>query len=119
MAERKLEARADVDRTGMVAQVVEQHRDEIEALCRRYNVVRLEVFGSAADGTFDPAHSDVDFLVEFRPLELGKLADAYFGLLGELQRLFQRRIDLVTPRSIRNPYFLRGVNEPRRLFYAA
>jgi uncharacterized protein len=103
----------------MVAAVIEQHRDEVAALCRRFSVARLEVFGSAADGTFDPAHSDVDFLVEFRPLDPGPLADAYFGLLDGLRRLFQRKIDLVIPRSIRNPYFLRGVNETRRLFYAA
>jgi len=103
----------------MFAAVVEQHRDAIEALCRRYHVARLEVFGSAADGTFDPARSDVDFLVEFEPLEPGKLADAYFGLLADLEKTFQRRVDLVTPKAIRNPYFLRGVNATRRLLYAA
>lgn len=103
----------------MIAVVIEQYRDEIGALCRRFNVARLEVFGSAANGTFDPARSDVDLLVEFQPLEPGPLADAYFGLLEELRRLFRRKVDLVTPRSIRNPYFLRGVNETRRLFYAA
>ncbi len=43
-------------------------REELAALCRRYDVVRLEVFGSAARGTdFDPATSDADFLVEFDP----------------------------------------------------
>jgi len=44
----------------MVAADVEQHRDGMEALCRRFHVARLEVFGSAASGTFDPAHSDVE-----------------------------------------------------------
>ncbi len=103
----------------MLAVVIEQHREEIETLCRRFNVARLEVFGSAADGTFDPEQSDVDFLVEFQPLEPGPLADAYFGLLAELQRILQRKVDLVTPKAIRNPYFLRGVNDTRRLLYAA
>lgn len=103
----------------MVAAVVRDNRGAIEELCQRFAVVRLEVFGSAADGTFDPARSDVDFLVEFQPLEPGKLADAYFGLLEELRLLFGRKVDLVTPRSIRNPYFLRGVNETRRPLYAA
>ncbi len=103
----------------MVAAVIEQHRAEIETLCRRFHVARLEVFGSAADGTFDPAHSDVDFLVEFQPLEPGALADAYFGLLAEFERVFGRRVDLVTPKAIRNPYLLRSVNETRRPLYAA
>lgn len=103
----------------MVAAVVQNSRDAIEELCRRFNVARLEVFGSAAHGSFDPSRSDLDFLVEFQPLDPPKLADAYFGLLDALQLLFQRKVDLVTTRSIRNPYFLRGVNETRRPLYAA
>ncbi len=103
----------------MLAVVIEQHRAEIETLCRRFNVARLEVFGSAADGTFNPERSDVDFLVEFQPLEPGSLADAYFGLLAELERIFRRKVDLVTPKAIRNPYFLRGVNETRQPLYPA
>lgn len=103
----------------MLTAVIEQHRSEIETLCRRYHVARLEVFGSAADGNFDPACSDVDFLVEFQPLEPGPLADAYFGLLAELEEMFQRKVDLVTLKAIRNPHFLRGVNETRRPLYAA
>lgn len=103
----------------MLIAVIEQHRQEIETLCRRFHVARLEIFGSAADGTFDPAHSDVDFLVEFQRLEPGPLADAYFGLLAALEGVFQRKVDLVTLKAIRNPYFLRGVNETRRPLYAA
>lgn len=103
----------------MFATIIEEHRKELETLCRRFHVARLEIFGSAADGTFDPQRSDVDFLVEFQPLEPGALADAYFGLLAELERVFQRKVDLVTPRSIRNPYFLKGVNKSRRPLYAA
>ena len=103
----------------MVAAVIEQHREEIEALCRRFHVARLEVFGSAADGSFDPARSDVDLLIEFQPLEPGPLADAYFGLLSEFKRIFQRRVDLVTRKAIRNPYFLQDVDATRQPFYAA
>lgn len=103
----------------MVAAIVQDNRVAIEDLCRRFHVARLEVFGSAADGTFDPTRSDLDFLVDFQPLEPAQLADSYFGLLDELQLLFQRRVDLVTSRSVRNPYFLRGVNETRRPLYAS
>ena len=100
-------------------QPIEDNRAAIADLCRRFNVARLEVFGSAASGEFDEARSDVDFLVEFMPLEPGPLADAYFGLLAELTMLFRRKVDLVTPKAIRNPYFLRRVNETRRALYAA
>jgi len=102
----------------MVA-IIDTRRNELESLCRKHRVRRLEVFGSAADGTFDSARSDIDFLVEFEPLDPPKLADAYFGLLVDLERTFNRDIDLVTPKAIRNPYFLRDINETRRLIYAA
>jgi hypothetical protein len=99
--------------------LIERSRATVDELCRRFHVARLEVFGSAADGQFEEARSDLDFLVEFQPLEPGPLADAYFGLLTELQRLFARKVDLVTPKAIRNPYFLRAVNQTRRMLYAA
>lgn len=99
--------------------LIEDNRDAIEALCRRFHVAKLEVFGSAATGAFDPARSDVDFLVEFHRDVPMNAADQYFGLLFALEEIFGRKIDLVTSRSIRNPYFLRGVNETRQPFYVA
>jgi uncharacterized protein len=102
-----------------MTRIIEDNKAAVEGLCRRFHVARLEVFGSAAEGTFDPQRSDLDFLVEFRPLEPGPLADAYFGLLSELQRLFDRKVDLVTPKAIRNPHFLKSVNATRKELYAA
>ncbi len=99
--------------------LVEEHRIQLEGLCRKHHVKRLELFGSGAHGNFDPARSDLDFLVEYLPLPDGEHAQAFFGLLHDLEDLFQRRIDLVMTRAIRNPYFLRGVNENRRVVYAA
>ncbi|MFQ5489635.1 MAG: nucleotidyltransferase family protein [Phycisphaerae bacterium] len=99
--------------------LIEDNRSTIEGLCKKYGVVRLDVFGSAAAGGFDFQTSDLDFLVEFEPRQPGPLADAYFGLLSELERVFQRSIDLVTPGAIRNPYFRRGIDETRRMLYAA
>jgi len=99
--------------------LVEDKHKELNALCKRFRVQRFEVFGSAADGSFDPATSDLDFLVEFLPLQPGEHFDAYFGLLEALQELFQRRIDLVETTAMRNPYFIRRVNESRISIYAA
>lgn len=91
----------------------------ITEVCRRYGVKRLEVFGSAATGGFDPETSDCDFLVEFYPLPPGQRADAYFGLLEELQALLGRPVDLVVARAIRNPYFREAVEMTREVVYAA
>jgi len=43
-------------------------KEDVIALCRRFDVARLEIFGSAARAAdFNPDASDVDFLVEFPP----------------------------------------------------
>jgi hypothetical protein len=99
--------------------LVEEKQKELNGLCRRYHVLRLEVFGSAAEGDFRPQESDLDFLVEFQPLLPGQYADAYFGLLVALEGLFERRVDLVMPRAVRNPYFREAMDRTRRLVYAA
>ncbi len=102
----------------MVA-IIDSRLNELENLCRKHRVRRLEVFGSAADGTFDPALSDMDFLVEYEELQPGEHYEAYFGLWEDLTPLFGRKIDLVDPESIRNPFVLRRVNESRKLVYDA
>ncbi len=96
-----------------------EKRAELEALCRRYGVRRLELFGSAATGGDRPGASDLDFLVEFGPPSVGAYADAYFGLLESLEALFRRRVDLVVASAIRNPYFLQAVERSKTLLYAA
>lgn len=100
--------------------LIEQHRDELQTLCQRHHVARLELFGSALDADqFDSHRSDLDFLVEFCTLPPGEYADSYFSLLEDLRELFQRPVDLVVSRAIRNPYFLQEVNRTRTVLYAA
>ena len=100
-------------------QLIEDNRAALEQLCVKYKVARLEVFGSAADGTFDPATSDLDFLVEFTVDDRISAFDQYFGLLETLQSLFDRNVDLIEDGAARNPYFIRAVNESRVAVYAA
>src|SRR5260370_36711458 len=99
--------------------LIDQHRPELEALCRRNAVARLELFGSATGEQFDPAASDLDFLVEFMPLPPSERADAYFGLLHGLECLLRRKIDLVTGQAIENRFFRRAVDSQRTVLYAA
>ena len=80
--------------------LISEKRTDIAALCRRYRVRHLEVFGSAARGEdFEPARSDADFLVEFAP-------DAHAGLKElleierELRGILGREVDLVERRLI-------------------
>lgn len=98
---------------------VAEHAAAVRELCRRYRVRTLELFGSAAKGTFDPARSDLDFLVEFDDLSPRDAADRYFGLLHSLEDLFGTKVDLVDAMAVHNPYFLRAIKPSRTVLYAA
>ena len=99
--------------------IVDVEATELAELAHRFGVARLDLFGSGAGEHFDPSHSDLYFLVTFQDTPPGGMANAYFGLLEGLERLFERPVDLVTERSIKNPYFLRSVNQTRRPVYVA
>ena len=99
--------------------VIATRRSQMAELCRRFHVRRMEVFGSAVGGDFDPDRSDVDLLVEFEPLGPKNHANDYFGLLEALESLFERPVDLVSARAIRNPYFAASVDATRETLYAA
>jgi predicted nucleotidyltransferase len=98
--------------------LLHQKRNEIAELCRTFGIRKLEVFGSAATGSFDPETSDIDFIVD-----LGEYDDTvgarYMGLAAALEELFGRRVDLITTRSIRDPLFMSHVNTQRRTIYEA
>jgi predicted nucleotidyltransferase len=98
---------------------IAQHRAYISAICQRYQIRRLEVFGSAARGDdFDAEHSDADFLVEFSkeaPADLHR----FFGIKSELESLLGRGVDLIEPGAVRNPFVLDSINQHHEATYAA
>ena len=99
-------------------ELIEARRADIEALCRKLGVRRLDVFGSALGSTFTDV-SDVDILVEFdRSLPAGPF-DTYFALKEGLEQLLGRQVDVVTITAVRNPYFLDEVLQNRENLYAA
>ena len=98
-------------------QVLAEHLLEVAALCRRHRVARLDVFGSAARRPRGAA--DLDLLVEFEDLRGDAYADAYFGLLADLEALFERPIDLVMASAVRNPFIREQIERSRIPLHAA
>ncbi|CAN5526729.1 hypothetical protein BH09CHL1_BH09CHL1_30350 [soil metagenome] len=96
--------------------LVRDNLDQIAELCKKYGVERLDVFGSATNGKFNEATSDVDFLVSFTDYAPG-IARRYIYLGDELEALLKRPVDLVTERSIRNPIFRRSVDRSREVVF--
>jgi uncharacterized protein len=84
-----------------VTDLISPKKSEVRALCERYHVERLALFGSTLRDDFDFGNSDLDFTVEFQPMTPQEHAEAYFGLLE----------DLVEIRAIRNPYLRQEIED--------
>lgn len=92
------------------------NKEQINALCRNHNVRSLFAFGSVVTDRFNDK-SDIDLLVSFNPMEHGDYADTYFKLAENFEKLFKRQVDLVTEKSLKNPYFIESVNQTKTLLY--
>src|ERR1051325_3558023 len=100
--------------------LIEEHLGRVRALCEKYRVKRLAVFGSAVKGTFDPERSDLDFVVEFRPDVRGAAGwDAYFDLKFALRDVFGRHIDLVEIGAVKTRRLREIVESTQRDVYDA
>jgi hypothetical protein len=98
--------------------VQEKLRDMVD-LCKSRGVRRLALFGSAATDLFDRSSSDLDLIVEFEPMSPVRHADNYFGLMEDLQKLFEVPVDLIELAPIRNPFFRQVVAETQEVLYEA
>ena len=100
--------------------LVAERLPQVHALCEKHGVKSLSIFGSAVTGTFDPEKSDLDFVVEFLPEDDPiRRGEYYLDLLVDLQRLFDRNVDLVVGTSIENPYFKQVLELTARELYDA
>ena len=104
-------------RSGELAPELLSRISQIRAICTRYPVKSLSAFGSAVTGHFEPGKSDIDLLVEIEDVSPVDYGNAYFSLLGELEEMFTRPVDLVTAASLTNPFILSNVEETKVILY--
>ena len=98
---------------------IDQHRNEISSICKRYRVSKLDVFGSAARKVdFKINTSDADFLIEFEPdVQVG--LDQLMGIKTELEKLLGRNVDLIEPEAVLNPFVKASIQRHQESVYAA
>ena len=96
--------------------ILKNQLDTIRSLCERYRVKTLYVFGSVLTPTFD-TYSDIDLLVDFLDQDALQYASNYFQFKFELEKLFNRKIDLLEERALKNPYFIENINQKKQLLY--
>ncbi|MBU3659447.1 MAG: nucleotidyltransferase domain-containing protein [Flavobacteriales bacterium] len=99
--------------------ILEQHIEELKQLCKTFKIKRLYAFGSVVSEKFNNK-SDIDFLISFADnLSIEEYTANYFSLHNKLRALFHREIDIITERSLSNPYFIKSINESKKLIYEA
>ncbi|OYU85749.1 MAG: nucleotidyltransferase [Flavobacterium sp. BFFFF2] len=86
-------------------------------LFKKHKVKNAYLFGSALTDSFNE-NSDVDLLINFldysNPLEIGQ---SIWDLEDAMEQLFNRKVDLLTERSLKNPYFIAELNNTKKLIY--
>ena len=96
--------------------IITDNIHQIRKICDRQHIQTLFVFGSVCGDRFDET-SDIDLLVSFKPLDYGDYADNYFQTADMFEKMFNRPVDLVTDKSLKNPYFVKTVNQTKVLLY--
>lgn len=98
-------------------QILMEKKNALHDLCKTYKVKSMYAFGSVNTPAFSEL-SDIDLLIDFMPdLSAEEYTDAYFMLHAELSQLFNRKIDLITQRSLSNPYFIADIERNKLILY--
>lgn len=96
--------------------LLKENIEEIRSLCIKHNIKSLYAFGSVNSDSFNE-DSDIDLLIDINPREPADYADTYFLLVNKFEELFSRHVDLVSVKSLANPYFIDSVNQSKILLY--
>ena len=95
---------------------ITKYSKEITSLCLAHNVKTLFVFGSVLTPQFN-SESDIDLIVDIESEDPFDYTDNYFDLKFKLQDLFQRSIDLLEQKAVKNPYLMQEINNTKVLVY--
>ncbi|MBC8386507.1 MAG: nucleotidyltransferase domain-containing protein [Actinobacteria bacterium] len=99
--------------------ILENKINDLKNICLSLGVKRLYAFGSVVSDKFRD-DSDIDFLISFEEnLSVDQYTDNYFALQYKLRELFKREIEIVTERTLSNPYFIESIDETKELIYEA
>ncbi len=99
-------------------QIIEKRKDELKEICKELKIKKLYAYGSAVTSDNFRENSDIDFLITFEDnISPEEYSENYFQLQYKLRELFDRDIDVITERSLSNPYFIDSVNKNKVLIY--
>ncbi|MBS1487738.1 MAG: nucleotidyltransferase domain-containing protein [Bacteroidetes bacterium] len=97
--------------------LIKRKYPDFVSLCQTHKVNKIYAFGSSITDHFDPANSDIDIIVKIDIDDPADRGEALLSLWDKLEVLFDRKIDLLTEDSIRNPYLKSNINRTKKLIY--
>lgn len=96
--------------------IIESNKSILNSICKSYNIGELYAFGSVCTTSFNE-QSDIDLIASFNEKDVLKISDLYFNFKWELEKTFNRKVDLLTPAMLTNPYFINVVNKTKTKIY--
>jgi len=96
--------------------LIENHSKDIMELCKTHKVKSLYAFGSVLTDKFN-SESDVDLVVDFQQMDVLDYGDNYYELKFSLENILKRNIDLLEQKALKNPYFIKNLNQTKKLIY--
>jgi predicted nucleotidyltransferase len=90
--------------------------EKIYSICNSHHVERFHIFGSAASGNLKK-NSDVDVLVQFSDIDLYYYFENLLSLKEELEKLFNRPVDILEEQALKNPYLKKSIDRNKILLY--
>ena len=96
--------------------IVEQNINQVSKLLKQHKVDNMYLFGSVLTDNFSPT-SDIDFLVNFGQVNLENYFDNYIDLKNGLEQFFNRSVDLVEEKTVKNPVLRRSIDRNKKLIY--
>ncbi|HBE41081.1 MAG TPA: nucleotidyltransferase [Bacteroidales bacterium] len=97
-------------------EIINKNIEQIRELCDKHKVANLFVFGSALSDKFRK-NSDIDLIVAFQDIDLYDYADNYFDFKFALEKILNRKIDLLEDKAISNPYLRKSIDSSKQLLY--
>ncbi len=95
---------------------ITSNMDQIKRLCNLYSVRALFAFGSITTSKYS-TNSDIDLVVDIDSIDPITYSDNYFSLKFQLEKLFDRHIDLLEQKAIKNPYLKKQIDQTKVLVY--
>jgi predicted nucleotidyltransferase len=97
--------------------ILEKNMESVLSACEQFHVEQLFAFGSVLTERFNE-NSDIDFVVAFEKLDPLVYADNYFNLKFKLEEIFNRKIDLLEAKAIKNTFLIKSIDKTKKLIYA-